>query len=88
MVKTFSSAYVRNVRAVPKASNFLEFFPLWSVARWLREDVAPAALKFGAPLRGLDEAGSYECRGYSHHGTHVPVEETSTVSNSDMPAAR
>ena len=35
------------------------------VARWLREDVAPAALKLGAPLRGLDEAGSYECRGFN-----------------------
>jgi hypothetical protein len=34
-------------------------------ARWLREDVAPAALKFGAPLRGIDEAGSYECRGFN-----------------------
>ena len=35
------------------------------VTRWLREDVAPAALKFGAPLRGLDETGSYECRGFN-----------------------
>ena len=35
------------------------------VARWLREDVAPAALKLGAPLRGLDEAGSYECRAFN-----------------------
>jgi hypothetical protein len=35
------------------------------VARWLREDVAPAALKLGAPLRSLDEAGSYECRGFN-----------------------
>ena len=35
------------------------------VARWLREDVAPAALKLGAPLRGLDEAGSYDCRGFN-----------------------
>ncbi len=34
-----------------------------AVARWLREDVAPAALKRGAPLRGLDEVDSYECRG-------------------------
>jgi hypothetical protein len=38
------------------------------VARWLREDVAPAALKLGAPLRGLDEAGSYECRGFNRVG--------------------
>ena len=35
------------------------------IARWLREDVAPAALKLGAPLRGLEEAGSYECRGFN-----------------------
>ena len=35
------------------------------VARWLREDVAPAVLKLGAPLHGLDEAGSYECRGFN-----------------------
>jgi hypothetical protein len=35
------------------------------VARWLREDVARAALKLGAALRGLDEAGSYECRGFN-----------------------
>ena len=33
------------------------------VALWLREDVAPAALKLGAPLRGLDNFDSYECRG-------------------------
>jgi hypothetical protein len=33
------------------------------VAIWLREDVAPAVLKLGAPLRGLDNFDSYECRG-------------------------
>ena len=33
------------------------------VAAWLREDVAPAVLKLGAPLRGLDNFDSYECRG-------------------------
>ncbi len=33
------------------------------VARWVREDVAPAAMKLGAPLRGLDNFDSYECRG-------------------------
>ncbi len=33
------------------------------VAIWLREDVAPLALKRGAPLRGLDNFDSYECRG-------------------------
>jgi hypothetical protein len=34
-----------------------------AVATWLRDDVAPAALKLGAPLRGLDNFDSYECRG-------------------------
>jgi hypothetical protein len=34
-----------------------------AVANWLREDVAAAAVKLGAPLRGLDNFDSYECRG-------------------------
>ena len=34
-----------------------------AVAQWVRDDVAPAALKLGAPLRGLQNLGSYECRG-------------------------
>jgi hypothetical protein len=34
-----------------------------AVAVWLREDVGPAALTLGAPLRGLDDFDSYECRG-------------------------
>jgi hypothetical protein len=33
------------------------------VANWIRDDVAPAAQKLGAPLRGLENLGSYECRG-------------------------
>jgi hypothetical protein len=33
------------------------------VANWIRDDVAPAASKLGAPLRGLDNFDSYECRG-------------------------
>jgi hypothetical protein len=33
------------------------------VARWVREDVAPAVIRLGAPLRGLDNFDSYECRG-------------------------
>jgi len=34
------------------------------IAAWVRGDVAPAAAKtFGAPLRGLENLGSYECRG-------------------------
>jgi len=32
------------------------------VARWLRDDVAPAALRLGAPLREIEQADSYECR--------------------------
>ena len=34
-----------------------------AVAIWVREDIAPAVLKLGAPLRGLDNFDSYECRG-------------------------
>ena len=33
------------------------------VAAWLRDDIAPAVLKLGAPLRALDNFDSYECRG-------------------------
>jgi len=34
------------------------------VANWVRDDVAPAAAKkLGSPLRGLENLGSYECRG-------------------------
>jgi hypothetical protein len=33
------------------------------IAAWLRDDIAAAALKLGAPLRGLDNFDSYECRG-------------------------
>jgi hypothetical protein len=33
------------------------------IAQWVRDDVAPTVLKFGAPLRGLDNFDSYECRG-------------------------
>lgn len=35
------------------------------IAKWVREDVAPAALEFGAPVRGLDNLDSYECRGFN-----------------------
>jgi hypothetical protein len=34
-----------------------------AVVQWLRDDVAPAAQKLGAPVRRLDNLGSYECRG-------------------------
>jgi hypothetical protein len=34
-----------------------------AIADWVREDVAPAALKLGSPLRGVDNFDSYECRG-------------------------
>jgi hypothetical protein len=33
------------------------------IAQWVRDDVAPGVLRFGAPLRGLDNFDSYECRG-------------------------
>jgi hypothetical protein len=34
-----------------------------AVAEWIREDVAPAAVKLGSPPRELENMGSYECRG-------------------------
>ena len=34
-----------------------------AVARWIREDVAPAAAGLGSPPRELENMGSYECRG-------------------------
>ena len=34
-----------------------------AVADWVREDIAPAAIELGAPLRGLDNYASYDCRG-------------------------
>jgi hypothetical protein len=33
------------------------------ITQWVRDDVAPATVKFGAPLRALDNFDSYECRG-------------------------
>lgn len=33
------------------------------VVQWVRDDVAPAAVKLGAPLREIENLGSYECRG-------------------------
>jgi hypothetical protein len=33
------------------------------VARWVREDIAPAVKDIGPPLRGLDNFASYDCRG-------------------------
>jgi hypothetical protein len=34
-----------------------------SVAIWVREDIAPAVLELGGPLRALDNFASYHCRG-------------------------
>jgi hypothetical protein len=34
-----------------------------ALARWVREEVAPAARALGAPLRGIDNYASYDCRG-------------------------
>jgi hypothetical protein len=39
-----------------------------AVARWIREDVAPAAAKLGAQPRELENMGSYECRGRNRVG--------------------
>lgn len=33
------------------------------IAHWIREDIAPAVVKLGSPLRVLDNFDSYECRG-------------------------
>jgi hypothetical protein len=48
------------VAVVPPAT--LRCMMAEAVATWIREDVAPAALRLGAPLRGLDNADSYDCR--------------------------
>jgi hypothetical protein len=34
-----------------------------AIVRWVREDVAPAALALGAPVRSIDNYASYHCRG-------------------------
>jgi hypothetical protein len=34
-----------------------------AIVRWVREDLAAAALTLGAPLRGVDNYASYHCRG-------------------------
>ena len=34
-----------------------------AIVRWVREDMAAAALTLGAPLRGIDNYASYHCRG-------------------------
>jgi hypothetical protein len=34
-----------------------------AVAQWIRDDVAPAVARLGAPVRELENMGSYECRG-------------------------
>jgi len=34
-----------------------------AVVNWVRDEVAPAAVEFGAPLRGIANFASYECRG-------------------------
>ena len=36
-----------------------------AVARWVREDIAPIAASLGAPLSGVANFDSYECRGQS-----------------------
>lgn len=34
-----------------------------AIAHWVREDVAPAVRALGAPLKGVDNYASYDCRG-------------------------
>lgn len=34
-----------------------------AVVQWVRDDVAPAANRLGAPLHAIENYGSYECRG-------------------------
>ena len=34
-----------------------------AVVHWVREDVAPAVRELGAPLKGIDNYASYDCRG-------------------------
>jgi hypothetical protein len=34
-----------------------------AIVHWVRDDVAPAATALGAPLRGIDNYASYDCRG-------------------------
>jgi hypothetical protein len=34
-----------------------------AVSRWIRDDMAPLAARLGAPLRGIENFDSYDCRG-------------------------
>jgi len=34
-----------------------------AVSHWIRDDMAPAAARLGAPLRGIENFDSYDCRG-------------------------
>jgi len=57
------------------------------LALWLREDVAPAARKLGAPLRGLDNYDSYECRG-RNRVPGAPLSEHGRANALDLRALR
>ena len=46
---------------VPRAHRIRGFAE--AIAHWVREDVAPAVRALGAPLKGLDNYASYDCRG-------------------------
>jgi hypothetical protein len=58
-----------------------------AVATWVREDVAPAALKYGAPLRGLDNFDSYECR-TRNRVSGAPLSEHGRANALDVRAFR
>jgi hypothetical protein len=60
-LETVTLADRSKVTIVPPATLRCEMAE--AVVKWLRDDVAPAAQKLGAPLRRLDNLGSYECRG-------------------------
>jgi hypothetical protein len=58
-----------------------------AIAVWVREDVAPAALKYGAPLRGLDNFDSYECRS-RNRVSGAPLSEHGRANALDVRAFR
>lgn len=52
-----------NVRVAITPPATLRCLTAEAVAHWIREDVAPIALTLGAPLGGVANFDSYECRG-------------------------
>ena len=52
-----------NVRIAITPPATLRCLTAEAVAHWIREDVAPIAATLGAPLGGVANFDSYECRG-------------------------